>query len=128
MRRGRICGIDTVLVGAQIVNQIQSIVSRNIDPLEAAVVTITVFQAGTADNVIPQTATLRGTARSLTTRVRVSSNPACSRWSTGAAQAHKAQPQSSTYGRDLPGHAAIDEQQTAFATSVAGGGGRGANA
>ena len=58
-------GIDTVLVGAQIINQIQSIVARNVDPLESAVVSICMFQAGTTDNVIPQTAQLRGTARSL---------------------------------------------------------------
>ena len=38
--------IDTVLVGAQIINQIQSIVSRNVDPLQAAVVSICMFQAG----------------------------------------------------------------------------------
>jgi amidohydrolase len=62
--------VDPVLVGAQIVNQIQSIVSRNIDPLDAAVVSICVFQAGHADNVIPQTARLRGTARSLRPEVR----------------------------------------------------------
>ena len=49
-------GVDTVLVGAQIVNQLQSIVARNVDPLEAAVISITMFQAGHADNVIPQTA------------------------------------------------------------------------
>src|SRR5437764_1345968 len=47
--------IDTVLVGAQIVNQIQSIVARNVDPLQAAVVSICLFQAGSTDNVIPQT-------------------------------------------------------------------------
>src|SRR5438309_984229 len=57
--------VDTVLVGAQIINQIQSIVARNIDPLEAAVVSICLFHAGNTDNVIPQTALLRGTARSL---------------------------------------------------------------
>src|SRR5216684_7495428 len=62
--------IDTVLVGAQIINQIQSIVARNVDPLNAAVISICVFQAGSADNVIPQTALLRGTARSLTPDVR----------------------------------------------------------
>jgi amidohydrolase len=62
--------VDPVLVGAQIVNNIQSIVSRNIDPLDAAVVSICVFQAGHADNVIPQTARLRGTARSLRPEVR----------------------------------------------------------
>ncbi len=63
-------GIDSVLVGAQIVNQLQSIVSRNVDPLESAVVSICVFRAGNADNVIPQTAQLRGTARSLTPAVQ----------------------------------------------------------
>src|SRR4029079_18840307 len=62
--------VDTVLVGAQIINQIQSIVSRNVDPLKSAVVSICVFQAGTTDNVIPQTAQLRGTARSLAPDVR----------------------------------------------------------
>jgi amidohydrolase len=62
--------VDPVLVGAQIVNHIQSIVSRNVDPLDAAVVSICVFQAGHADNVIPQTARLRGTARSLRPEVR----------------------------------------------------------
>jgi amidohydrolase len=62
--------IDTVLVGAQIVNQLQSIVSRNVDPLESGVVSICMFQAGHTDNVIPQHARLRGTARSLTPEVR----------------------------------------------------------
>jgi hippurate hydrolase len=62
--------VDTVLVGAQIVNQLQSIVSRNVDPLKAAVVSICMFQAGHTDNVIPQTAHLRGTARSLSADVR----------------------------------------------------------
>src|SRR5215468_2729944 len=41
--------IDTVLVGAQIINQIQSIVARNVDSRDAAVVSITVFQAGSTD-------------------------------------------------------------------------------
>jgi hippurate hydrolase len=62
--------IDTVLVGAQIVNQLQSIVARNVDPLEAAVVSVCMFQAGQTDNVIPQHAILRGTARALNDAVR----------------------------------------------------------
>ena len=62
--------VDTVLVGAQIINNIQSIVSRNVDPLESAVVSITMFHAGNTDNVIPQTAQLRGTARALSPEVR----------------------------------------------------------
>jgi len=63
-------GVDTVLVGAQIVSQLQSIVARNVDPLDSAVISICVFQAGHADNVIPQYATLSGTVRSLSARVR----------------------------------------------------------
>ena len=63
-------GIDPILVGSQIVNQLQSIVSRNVDPLEAGVVSICVFEAGTTNNVIPQTAKLAGTIRSLTATVR----------------------------------------------------------
>jgi amidohydrolase len=62
--------VDTVLVGAQIINNIQSVVSRNADPLESAVVSICMFHAGNTDNVIPQTAQLRGTARSLSPGVR----------------------------------------------------------
>ena len=42
-------GIDTILVGAQIVNQLQSIVSRNVDPVEAAVVSICTFHGGEAE-------------------------------------------------------------------------------
>jgi amidohydrolase len=63
-------GIDIVLVGAQIVNALQSIVSRNVDPLESAVVSVCMFHAGSTDNVIPQTAQLRGTARSLVPSVQ----------------------------------------------------------
>jgi amidohydrolase len=62
--------VDTILVGAQIINAVQSIVSRNVDPLKAAVVSICMFQAGNTDNVIPQTAQLRGTARALAPDVR----------------------------------------------------------
>ena len=62
--------VDTILVGCQIINQLQSVVSRNVDPLESAVVSVCMFQAGHTDNVIPQHATLRGTARALNDEVR----------------------------------------------------------
>ena len=62
--------IDSVLVGAQIITQLQSIVARNVDPLEAAVVSICQFNAGDTHNIIPQTARLSGTARSLTPEVQ----------------------------------------------------------
>jgi hippurate hydrolase len=62
--------IDSLLVGAQLVTALQSIVSRSVDPLESAVISICEFHAGNARNVIPQTAELRGTVRTLTPEVR----------------------------------------------------------
>jgi amidohydrolase len=62
--------IDSVLVGAELITALQSIVSRSIDPLESAVISMCEFHAGNARNVIPQTAVLRGTVRTLTAEVR----------------------------------------------------------
>ncbi|MHC2257754.1 amidohydrolase [Bradyrhizobium embrapense] len=62
--------IDSVMVGAQLITALQSIVSRNVDPLDSAVISICEFHAGNARNVIPQTAVLRGTVRTLTPEVR----------------------------------------------------------
>ncbi|HLJ00769.1 MAG TPA: M20 aminoacylase family protein [Bradyrhizobium sp.] len=62
--------IDSVLVGSQLIMALQSIVSRGVDPLESAVISMCVFNAGHARNVIPQTAELKGTVRTLTPEVR----------------------------------------------------------
>jgi len=62
--------IDSVLVGAQLVTALQSIVSRSIDPLDSAVISICEFNAGNTRNVIPQTAELKGTVRTLSPEVR----------------------------------------------------------
>jgi amidohydrolase len=62
--------IDSVLVGAQLITALQSIVSRTVDPLESAVISMCEFHAGNTSNVIPQTAELRGTVRTLTEEVR----------------------------------------------------------
>lgn len=56
-------GIDPIIVAAQMVNAIQSIVSRNLRPVETAVVSITQVHSGDAYNVIPHTARLSGTVR-----------------------------------------------------------------
>jgi amidohydrolase len=109
--------VDTILVGAQIINQIQSIVSRNVDPLHAAVVSITVFQAGSTDNVIPQTALLRGTARSLTPEIRDLLERRLHEVVTGTAQLYGATAKL-TYKRDYP-ITRNHERQAAFAASVA---------
>jgi hippurate hydrolase len=62
--------IDTVFAGAQLVTALQSVVSRSVDPLESAVVSMCEFHAGHANNVLPQTARLSGTVRTLTAEVR----------------------------------------------------------
>jgi len=62
--------VDSLLVGCQLVNALQSIVSRNVDPLESAVISVCSFKAGETYNVIPQTATLLGTVRTMTEAVR----------------------------------------------------------
>jgi amidohydrolase len=55
--------VDAIAVGAQVVSALQSIVSRNVDPIDSAVITIGEFKSGTARNVIADTAQLRGTVR-----------------------------------------------------------------
>src|SRR5712692_8853810 len=109
--------IDTVLVGAQIVNQIQSNIDRNVDPLQAAVITICVFQAGSADNVIPQTARLRGTARSFTPQVRDLLEQRLHEVVEGTARLYGATAKL-TYKRDYP-VTRNHERQAAFAAGVA---------
>ncbi len=56
--------VDPVVCGAQIVNALQSVVARNVPPMDTAVISVTGFTAGTAYNVIPEQVHLRGTARS----------------------------------------------------------------
>jgi amidohydrolase len=56
-------GIDSVVVGAHIITALQSIVARNVDPMESAVVSMCQFHAGEADNVVPQFARISGTVR-----------------------------------------------------------------
>ena len=93
--------------------------SRNVDPLESAVVSICMFQAGTTDNVIPQTAQLRGTARSLTPDgARSAGDSACARWCEGTAQAARRQGEARLQAR-LSGDRATTREQTAFAAAVA---------
>lgn len=55
--------VDAVVVGAQVVNALQTIVARNINPLDSAVVTVGEFKAGSTRNVIADRAQLRGTIR-----------------------------------------------------------------
>ena len=56
-------GVDPVVVGSHIVLALQTITSRNINPQESLVVSVTQFHAGEAFNIIPDTVTLKGTCR-----------------------------------------------------------------
>jgi len=109
--------IDTILVGAQMINQLQSIVARNIDPLESAVVSVCMFQAGHADNVIPQHALLRGTARSFTPQVRELLHKRIGELVEGTAHIYGASAKV-TYTSGYP-VVVNHDRQTAFAADVA---------
>ena len=64
-------GVDTLLVTAHIITALQSVVSRNVDPLKNGVVSACVVQTdSTAYNVIPQVVKIKGTARSLDPEIR----------------------------------------------------------
>ncbi|MBN1669696.1 MAG: amidohydrolase [Kiritimatiellae bacterium] len=62
--------IDPILIGAHVVTALQSVVSRTTHPTDSVVVTIGAFHAGTARNIIPETAELHGTIRALTRKTR----------------------------------------------------------
>jgi hippurate hydrolase len=112
-------GIDPVVIGAHIVAQTQSIVSRSVDPIKSGLISICQFHAGSADNVIPQSATLRGTARSLLPEVRDTLENRLREVveNTGRAFGAKA---TLTYNRHYP-VTSNHEAQTKFAAAVASG-------
>ena len=63
-------GVDPLVAGAALVQSLQTIVSRNVHPEQAAVLSITHFEAGKTWNVIPETAFLEGTIRTLSKEAR----------------------------------------------------------
>ena len=114
--------IDSVLVGSQLITALQSIVSRTVDPLESAVISICEFHAGNARNVIPQTAELRGTVRTLTPEVRGTGRERVREVVAGVAQMTGARIDL-VYERGYPvtvNHAAQTELATRVAKEVAG--------
>jgi len=108
---------DPIVAGSAIVMAAQAAVSRNADPLEAAVVSITMFNAGSADNIIPQTAELRGTVRTLKPEMRdlMEERLGAIVQQVGAAYGVKAELQ---YHRDYP-VTVNDEAEAAFVGDIA---------
>ncbi|MCW2308619.1 M20 aminoacylase family protein [Rhodobium gokarnense] len=93
--------VDPVLVGSHIVTGLQSIVSRNVDPRAAAVISITIFRAGEADNVIPPSAYLKGTVRALDAATRDTLESRIRAYVAATAEAFGASVRL-TYQRDYP--------------------------
>ncbi|ADG05652.1 M20 family metallopeptidase [Kyrpidia tusciae] len=82
--------VDSIAVGAQVVTNLQHIVSRYVDPLDRLVVSVTRFMAGTADNVIPESAELWGTVRCFNPELRRQAPGWIERVVKGVTEAHGA--------------------------------------
>lgn len=114
--------IDPVVVGSQLVVAIQSIVSRGVDPLESAVISLCMFHAGTARNVIPETAEIAGTIRTLSNATRDLVEAKIRRIAAAVAEQHEATIEVD-YQRGYPvtvNHAAETEKAARAATRVLG--------
>lgn len=92
--RGRGChgafphwGTDAVTTAASMVTNLQQFVSRDLDPTQSAVLSVGIFRAGTATNVIPDVATFSGTARTLTDATRTKLRESVQRRVKGVAEA-----------------------------------------
>ena len=84
-------GVDAIVAGAQLVQALQTVVSRTLHPCESAVVSVTQFHAGEAWNIIPEEVVLRGTIRSFKPEVQESIERAIERLCSGIAAANGAQ-------------------------------------
>lgn len=83
-------GIDPIVIGSQIVMALQTIDSRRVDPLQPVVVTVGTFHAGTRFNIVPPTAELEGTVRTLSPAVRTQTLELLTRLAAETAAAHGA--------------------------------------
>ena len=79
-------GKDPIVIGAQIVMNLQTIISRELAPRDSGVITVGAFHAGTKHNIIPETAHLQLTVRSLNPEVREQLLTAIERVATGTAR------------------------------------------
>jgi hippurate hydrolase len=110
-------GIDPFVIGAQIVLALQTITSRNVDPLDAAVVSVGFIKGGAAYNVIPDDLHIGGTARSFRPEVRDLIEARLGEIARGLAAVHGASAEAE-YRRNYP--PTINHQaETEFAAEVA---------
>ncbi|MBS27639.1 MAG: peptidase M20 [Alphaproteobacteria bacterium] len=81
-------GVDSIVMASELVGALQSITSRNTDPIDALVVSVTQIHGGDAYNVIPDDVVLRGTVRSFREEVRDTVEPAMRRIADGICAAY----------------------------------------
>ncbi|MFD1957743.1 M20 family metallopeptidase [Paenibacillus thailandensis] len=86
-------GIDAIAAAAQIVTALQTIVSRETDPLDPIVITIGTIEAGTAYNIIPERARLKGTVRTIRPETRQAAAEAVERVIRGVGEAMRVKPE-----------------------------------
>jgi hippurate hydrolase len=110
--------IDPIIVAANMITGLQAIVSRNVDPLQSAVLSVTMVEAGEADNVISKTAKITGTVRTLDLEVQDQIEERLNQFVPQFAQSFGASA-SVRYARGYPVTVNAPEQ-TAFAAEVAG--------
>jgi amidohydrolase len=116
--------IDPVLAGSQLVVALQQLVSRNVNPLESAVLSICEFHAGHASNVIPASAQLKGTVRTLKPEIRDLMEKRMREVVAGVALQSGAKIEL-TYDRGYPvvvNHGAETEMAVRVASEIAGAG------
>ncbi|UNK38519.1 M20 family metallopeptidase [Shinella sp. H4-D48] len=114
--------VDPIVIGAQVVTALQTIVSRVADPIDSLVVSVTKFNAGFAHNVIPETAQLAGTVRTLSPDMREGAEARIRQICAGLAAAHGAEIVV-TYHRNYPvtvNHAQETGHAVAVAREIAG--------
>lgn len=110
--------VDTTVVASHIVLALQSIVSRNVDPIKSAVLSVTAFETSSmAHNVIPQKVFMRGTVRTLDSEIQDLVEERLSAVAEATAKAYGAVARV-TYERGYP-VMVNSEQQTEFAAKVA---------
>jgi amidohydrolase len=83
-------GIDPITTGSELVQKLQTIVSRNVDPLEPAVLSVTKFHSGTAWNIIPNEAVIGGTVRAFSEAVQTQVEQRIRELCAGTALSHGA--------------------------------------
>jgi amidohydrolase len=109
-------GVDPVLVAAHLTAALQSIVSRNVRPLDTAVVSVTQIHAGDAYNVIPQSARLSGTVRAFSNEVMALVGRSMARIADGVAAGFGAS--AKTDFRPVFAPLVNDPQEAEFAAAV----------